>query len=97
MRTFLSGLVWAVVAAAVGIVLCVLVFAVEFELRARRHPNADLQPGSAWVLGAIFGGFAFGPPVGALGAAVGLLVGVIRASRRKYSHADQAPPDEIVP
>jgi cytochrome c oxidase assembly factor CtaG len=97
MRTFLSGLRWAVVFAVVGIVLCVLVFAVDFELRARRHPNADLQPGSAWLLGVIFGGFAFGPPVGALGAVVGLVVGVIRASRRRYTYAAQAPPDEIVP
>jgi hypothetical protein len=73
----LLALVYAIVAAVVGFVSAALVCAIGFEVSARTSPpNIDLQPGSAWVQGAIFGGLAYGSRLALLLAVIAFLVGL---------------------
>jgi hypothetical protein len=96
MRLLQSAFWGAVIGAVLGVILCALYGAVSFESAARHHPNADLQPGSAWAMGAIWIGIGFGGYAGAAGSVVGLLVGLVvgvsRSSGSDVHRSDPADP-----
>jgi hypothetical protein len=79
----LRALGFAILGAIVGIVVVAVACALWFEIVARTSPpNADLQPGSAWIQGAIFGGLVLGGylaiPLGIAGFYMGLIPGRTR-------------------
>src|SRR5262245_41560557 len=60
MRALLAALLGAVT----GVTLCALVGAIQMQTHAMRSPSADLRPDTAWLFGALWFAFGFGPAAG---------------------------------